>query len=484
MIWIIVLLPFVSGLVSFAVPWSSIRRAMLVSVSMAHTVGVFSLWSRGYDLPVVGWIGVDGLSLFFLLITSLLFFFGSFSTVIYLKEHRFIGSSGAFSRESAFVGSMLIFLATTTLAIVSHHTGVFWMAIEATTLATAPLIAYQRSPGALEAAWKYLLICSVGIAMALVGNTALAVSSLFSGDGHSISMTFQGLAEHGSELQPLWLKIAFAFILVGYGTKMGLAPMHPWLPDAYSEAPSPVSALLSGALSNCALLGIIRTGSILNRAGLEEYWGTLMVAFGVLSVITAGCMILGQSGFKRLLAYSSVEHMGILAIAIGIGAGSGGLFHSLNNSLTKGSLFFVAGSVLSLYHTKAIASISGLIRLAPVTGAIWIAGSMSICGLPPFGTFFSEMMILSSLGSQGMWGVMGLLLLGLAMVFIGMWRAVISMVFGDVPPGLDVPSGRKVVWADIPPMVLCGAVLVLGLWTPAPLWRLIESAATVIGGGM
>lgn len=484
MIWTIILLPFISGLVSFLVPWSSIRRAMLVSVSLAHAVGVFSLWSRGYDLPVAGWIGVDGLSLFFLLITSLLFFFGAFSTVTYLKEHSFSGSGGAFSRESMFVGYMLIFLSTTTLAISSHHTGVFWMAIEATTLATAPLIAYQRSPGALEAAWKYLLICSVGIAMALVGNTALAVSSLFSSDGGSIPMTFQGLGERGMTLNPLWLKIAFAFILVGYGTKMGLVPMHTWLPDAHSEAPSPVSALLSGALCNCALIGIIRTGSVLSRAGLREYWGTLMVAFGVLSVLVAGCMILSQWGFKRLLAYSSVEHMGILAIAVGVNAGIGGLFHALNHSLTKGSLFFVAGSVLSLYHTKAIASISGLIRLTPVTGGIWIAGFMSICGLPPFGTFFSEVMILSSLGAQGMWIVMGLLLLGLAMVFVGMWRAVISMIFGDVPPDLGVPAGRRIVWADLPPMILCGIVLVFGVWIPAPLWRLMESAATVIGGGM
>ncbi len=482
MIWNIILVPFFSGLVSFVVPWPAIRRAMLVSVSLAHTVGVLLLWSEGYDLPVEGWIGVDGLSLFFLVITSVLFLLGSFSTAIYLKEHQLPSFGRSFSRESVFVGSMLIFLSTTTLAIVSHHTGVFWMAIEATTLATAPLIAYQRSPGALEAAWKYLLICSVGIAMALVGNTALAASALFSAEGHSLSMTYKDLGELGTGLHPLWLKIAFAFIVVGYGTKMGLAPMHTWLPDAYSEAPSPVSALLSGALSNCALLGIIRTGSVLSRAGLEDYWGTLMIAFGVLSVLIAGCMILKQSGFKRLLAYSSVEHMGILAIAIGSGAGAGGLFHSLNNSLTKGSLFFVAASVLSLYHTKAIPSISGLIRLAPVTGGIWIGGFMSICGLPPFGTFFSEMMILSSLGSQGRWIVIGSLLLGLAMVFIGMWRAVISMVFGDVPPGLDIPAGRRILWADLPPMVLCGMVLALGIWTPAPLWRLIDSAASVIGG--
>lgn len=484
MIWIIVLLPFLSGLVSFVVPWSPIRRAMLVSVSFAHTIGVLSLWSKGYDLPVESWIAVDGLSLFFLLITSSLFFLGSFSTVAYLKGHRFPDSERPFSRESVFVASMLIFLATTTLVIVSHHTGVFWMAIEATTLATAPLIAYQRSPGALEAAWKYLLICSVGIAMALVGNTALAVSSLFSDGGHSIPMTFQGLAEQGIGLNPLWLKIAFAFILVGYGTKMGLAPMHTWLPDAHSEAPSPVSALLSGALCNCALLGIIRTGSILNGAGMGYYWRTLMIAFGVLSVIMSGCMALKQSGFKRLLAYSTVEHMGILAIAVGVGAGTGGLFHALNHSLTKGSLFFVAGSVLSLYHSKAIASVSGLIRLAPVTGAIWIGGFMSICGLPPFGTFFSEMMILSSLGSQGRWLVIGALLLGLSMVFIGMWKAVISMVFGDVSPGLDVPSGRKIVWEDLPPMILCVTALALGIWTPAPLCRLIESAASAIGGGL
>ena len=214
---------------------------------------------------------------------------------------------------------MLFFLGTTTLAILSLHTGVFWMAIEATTLASAPMISYQRSSRSLEAAWKYLLICSVGIAIALVGNTALAVSIAFHPATYGLPLTFRGLAAHAASLHPVWLKVAVAFIRVGYGTKMGLAPMHTWLPDAHSEAPSPVSALLSGALLNCAFLGILRTNAILVRAGIGDYSNGLLIAFGLGSMFLAGWFILQQADFKRLLAYSSIEHMGILAIAAGAG---------------------------------------------------------------------------------------------------------------------------------------------------------------------
>lgn len=474
----VLFLPFLAGILSFLVPWTVFRRQMLVFVSFAHLAGSLALWFFSPEPALNKWVDVDSLSLFFLLITSVLFSAASFGTVGYLRNHQSSSTTeGFFSREGVFIGTLMMFLATTTLAILSRHTGVFWLAIEATTLASGPLIAYQRSPQSLEAAWKYLLICSVGIAIVLVGNTALAVSSLFSPETEHIHMTFHDLALNGAALDPLWLKVAFAFILIGYGTKMGLAPMHSWLPDAYSEAPSPISALLSGALSNCAFLGVLRTNEILVKAGIGDYSGDLLIAFGIFSMLISGCLILHQSDFKRLLAYSSIEHMGILSVAIGAGASGAALFHALNNSLTKGSLFLVAGSVLGLYHTRLVQSVKGLVAIAPVTGVIWICGFLGICGVPPFGTFFSEIMVMSSLGAGERWAVLSLFLLSLAMVFVGMWKAVVPMVFGPGDRGV-----RGLIWDDIPPLVLCGGVLLLGLWVPGPLRALLDRAAAVIGG--
>lgn len=483
MIPALLLVPFLSGIACYLVASDRLRRQVPIAASLVYLALIAIVWSRGGALPEGKWVGIDALSLLFLLINGVLFTASAVYVSGYLKDYQRVRDANRrLSREAMFTGTFLIFLATMTLAIVSRHTGIFWMAIEATTLASAPLISFQRSNRSLEAAWKYLLICSVGIALALIGIIALAVSADFTPALDKTLMTFENLAANAGALEPAWLKIAFVFILVGFGTKMGLAPLHNWLPDAHSEAPSPVSALLSGALLNCAFLGIIRTNTILVQAGLGAFSNQLLLALGVFSMFLAGGFILMQADFKRLLAYSSVEHMGILAVALAAGSQThmGGMLHAVNHSLTKGMLFLVAGNILAAFHTKSSREIGGLVRGMPLTGILWIAGFLAICGVPPFGTFVSEFTILAGLASGQRWVVMILFLAALGIIFVGMARIVIPMAYGE-PPAAGEKDFAFAWRSAMPPLVLCVLILVLGLYIPPPLQRLIEASALVIG---
>ncbi|MBN1515439.1 hypothetical protein JXA32_02605 [Candidatus Sumerlaeota bacterium] len=484
--WLLLVTPFAGGAWCFWIVQDTLRRIVLPLTAAMHFIFTLLIWNGGLRQTTHGWIGVDALGMTFLLTLSFLFMLVAFYTRGYLAEHACPEESGRrLSHEAVFTGSMLVFLGTMTLAIMSLHTGVYWMAIEATTLASAPLIIYQRSSRSLEAVWKYLLICSVGIAMALLGNIALAVSASFELKAGAMPMTFQALNLNAGVLQPIWLKGAFAFFLAGYGTKMGLAPMHTWLPDAHSEAPSPISALLSGALLNCAFLGILRANGILTRAGFGDFSHRLLVLFGLFSMLLAGCLIIRQADFKRLLAYSSIEHMGLLAIAAGACAQThfGAMLHLVNHSLTKGMLFLTAGNILSAYQTKSARDVSGLLRILPVSGMLWIAGFMAICGAPPFGMFISEISIMYGLGQARQWLVLGLLLLALSVIFIGMSQIVAPMAYGkpSITPPIE-PERHGSLWRNLPPLILCGAILMLGVWLPQPLSLLLEQAASMLGG--
>ena len=305
------------------------------------------------------------------------------------------------------------------------------------------MIYFHRHHRSLEATWKYLLICSVGIALALLGNFFVAVAARSAG-GPMIHLTIDDLVAHAGSLNPLWLKAAFLFFLVGYGTKMGLAPLHTWLPDAHSEAPSVVSALLSGALLNCAFLTILRTHSLLSAADLAAFSSDLLVLFGLISMVVAAVFILGQADFKRMLAYSSVEHMGILALGIGIGGAAtfGAMLHAVNHSLTKAMLFLAAGNILALYRTKSTTRVRGVLRTLPATGVLWLAGFLAIVGSPPFGPFLSELTILKGVLDAGRPLVAAAYLSALAVVFVGMATIFLRMAYG-LPPAALCGTGRR-----------------------------------------
>lgn len=498
MIWALLLIPGLAGLLAFVVRPNGPRRCLMVLAALAHTTLVATAWRVAPQPALDGWMAVDAPALLFLTITSVLFLAAMLYAVGYLGTEQHAGSHHEENEEdlpfvnfseAVFAGCLLVFLATMTLVAVSRHLGLMWVAVEATTLASAPLVYFHRHRRSLEATWKYLMICSVGIALALLGNFFLAVAAR-TFQGSPVRLTIDELVAHAGGLDPRWLKAAFLFFLVGYGTKMGLAPLHTWLPDAHSEAPSLVSALLSGALLNCAFLTILRGHSLLSAAGLGSFSGELLVLFGLVSMAVAALFIISQADFKRMLAYSSVEHMGILALGMGIGgvAAVGSVLHTVNHSLTKAVLFFAAGNILALYRTKSTRQVRGVLRVLPLTGLLWVAGFLAIAGSPPFGPFVSELTILKGVIDADRPVIAAVYLLLLAVVFVGMASIVVRIAYGPAsgmasPDGHALPPARREpLWSVGPPLLLGAAVLMLGVYVPPVLATLVDHAAAVLGG--
>jgi hydrogenase-4 component F len=450
MILALVALPALAAVAAFLIRSHYLRRSLLVAVSVVHASLVGLLWVDPWRFPAMGsWLAADALGRLFLGIASLLFLAVSVSAVGFLQKES--GATSADSEEgflfsnapeAVFTACLLGFLSTMTLVTVSQHFGLLWVSIEATTLVSAPLIHYHRHHRSLEATWKYLLVCSVGIAVALLGTYFLAASVPSAAAGAksaATSLTFSGLTRAAASLDAGWLKAAFLLLLVGYGTKMGLAPMHTWLPDAHSEAPSVVSALLSGALLNCAFLAVLRILSVCAAAGLGAFGRQTILVLGLVSMAVAAGLIIGQPDYKRMLAYSSVEHMGILCVGIGLGGLGdwGALFHAVNHSFTKAALFLLAGNFLAAYGTKKSSDVDGAARTLPVTAALWVAGLFAITGAPPFGVFSSELTILRAGVNAGAWVVVVIYSVLLAAVFVGMITMLLRM--GQVGR-TDLPS--------------------------------------------
>jgi hydrogenase-4 component F len=360
-----------------------------------------------------------------------------------------------------------------TLVVLSQHFGLIWVAIEETTLASAPLIYFHRNSRSLEATWKYLLICSIGIALALLGIFFLSIGAFLPGKGN-ISLVYNDLLNRALDLDHKWLKAAFILIIVGYGTKMGLAPLHTWLPDAHSESPSAISALLSGVLLNCAFVGIFRFYEVCVKAGLGAFVQGILMLFGLISLVVAAVFILGQSNYKRLLAYSSVEHMGLLALGVGLGSAGiyGSMLHVVNHSVVKGMLFLIAGVILSVYQSRRVADVSGLFTVSKWTGLLWVIGLLAITGSPPFGVFISELTIVKTAFDQGkiFVGVLTLAILGI--IFIGMASVFVRMCTGK-PQNIDAKITPISPTMILPPVILAIVSLILGIYIPIPLKNLL-----------
>ena len=492
MIAALFLLPLLAGAAAFFVRRDRSRRGLLLGTAIGHAALTGFCWLHRPEPAASGWLALDAAGLLFLSLTSVLFLASAVYAVDYL-EHELSGQRKDLvegylfknAPEAVFTGCLLLFLATMTLVCASRHLGVLWVAVEATTLASAPLIYFHRHHRSLEATWKYLMICSVGIGLALLGTLCLAVAAVAAHGGAPSMVLDDLLAQaHSGALQPAWLRLAFILLLVGYGTKMGLVPLHTWLPDAHSESPSIVSALLSGAVLNCAFLAILRSHQVLDAAGQGALGRGLLLAFGLASMGLAGVFVLGQIDYKRMLAYSSVEHMGILALGVGLGGvgARGAMLHAVNHSLTKSVLFLVAGNILRVYRTKGVAAVRGLVRVLPGSGLLWVAGMLAVTGSPPFGPFLSEFTILYGALGQGRGVVAGLYLLFLAIVFVGMGQTVLKMAQGPAPEGGPGPALRESRPSVLVPALLMGLVLVLGLYVPPALGSLVEEAARLVGG--
>ncbi|MGH7578080.1 MAG: proton-conducting transporter membrane subunit [Longimicrobiales bacterium] len=468
-------LPLLAGLSSYALPAhraTRLRTGMLVGTAAAHLGLVATLWIAPSSPVFRGWLGVDALGLIVLTLTSVLFFTTALYAVGYLARERPRGGR-------VFVTGLLAFLAAASIVALSQHLALLWVGIEATTLALAPLVFHRHDRRSLEAVWKYLVISSVGIALALLGIFFLA-SAQAGVAGRSLILA--DLVAHARDLHPAWLRAAFLLLLVGFGTKMGLAPMHTWKPDTYGEAPSLVGALMAGALTSCAFLGLARATEVVMAAGSGSFVRPVLIAFGLFSLVVAAGFLVGQTDLKRLLAYSSVEHVGFLVLGLGLGGvgAQGAVLHVLNNGLAKGWLFLVAGNVVLATGSSTAAKNRGLVRVLPVSGILLVLGLFAVTGSPPFGLFISEFTILRAAAGAGHPWIAALVLLMLAVIFVGMAAMILEMALGAPAPG--VAAVRESRWLVIGPVVLATAVLLLGIYIPAPLRSVIAQAATALGG--
>ncbi|HWQ60832.1 MAG TPA: proton-conducting transporter membrane subunit, partial [Negativicutes bacterium] len=398
------ILPLLTAAASLATRQAGLLKAVNVTGSLLTCGVVFTLVARVLrEGPFAdGWLYVDALSALLLVVVGFLTFTATLFSASYMDAEVAEGHV----RPGLLPGyyALLQLFAFTMLAVlVVENLGLMWVGVEATTLASTLLVAFYFNRSALEAAWKYVMVCNVGILFALLGTILLYYAQLNAG-GVGAPLSRTALAAAASWLDPFLVKLAFVFILIGYGTKAGLAPMHTWLPDAHSQAPSPVSGLLSGALLSCALYVLIRNLGIITPVLGGGFVQAGLLLFGMLSVAVAVPFILVQQDIKRLLAYSSVEHVGIVSIGLGIGtplALYGAAFHILNHAVAKSALFYLAGVISQRYRTKHMMRIRGMLAAMPAVGTMFLVAVLAIVGTPPLNVFFSKFAIVAAAFSAG-----------------------------------------------------------------------------------
>ena len=432
------------------------------------------------DGPILVWkqaFFVDSFNVFLVALTA----FVAFTTALFSRPYmRIEAHAGKLSpnRLRLYHSMFQMFTFTMLLALLTNNVGILWVAMEAATLTTVLLVSLYRTAASLEAAWKYFILCGVGIAQALFGTILLyfAAEKVLGPGGTALLWT--DLNQVKGELEPTVMSLAFVFLLIGYGTKVGLAPLHNWLPDAHAEGPTPISAVLSGLLLNVALYAVVRAKVLVEGAVGAHFAGNLMMGFGLLSVVIAAFLLSRQKDIKRLFAYSSVEHMGLVTFAFGMGgalATFAGLLHMTVHSLTKSAIFFAVGHAAQKTGTQIMSDIRGLIESNPTIGWGLLIGSLAILGMPPFGVFASEFMLLTAAMHQQPWAT-PFLLTALGVAFAAIFGKVQPMVFGAAtakrlphPPAL------------VPVFVHLAIVLILGLYIPAYLAQWYRQAAALIG---
>ena len=472
---LLIVLPLLAAALAYAIKTPSIRVRLLPATALLHLF-LLLLVLRGWrDLPQGAWLGLDALGGWVLLVVSVLFTICALYAPSYLalrpdRDHRI------------FSVSLLSFLGLASLLAEARHPGIAWVAMETTTLATAPLIYFNHNRRSLEATWKYLVIGSVGIALALLGTLFIAYAAHMGGVEEPLQ--YSRLMQEAGRLSRPWLRAGFVLSMVGYGTKMGLAPLHTWKPDAYGETPGIVGALLAGGVTSCAFLALIRIYAVMAAAGEGAFAREILLGFGMLSMAWALVFMVGQLDFKRLLAYSSVEHMGILVFGIGIGGTAirFALFHLAANALVKSVLFLSAGNIHRSYASKQLPHVTGAIRRTPVSAGLFLMGFLAITGLPPFAPFISEFNIAASALTSGHMaaGVLFLVLLG--GIFLTMSDTVMQVVFG-VPSPQRVRTPYKDTFATTAPLILAlSLALGLGIWLPGPMRAMLDSAAATVAG--
>ncbi|GAB4360666.1 MAG: hydrogenase 4 subunit F [Methylohalobius crimeensis] len=432
----------------------------------------------GTFLSADRWWMVDSFSVYLIVLTALVGLTTGIFSAPYMEHEREIGRL-THRRLRLYYAMYQAFMLAMYLILVTNNMGILWVAMEGATLATVLLVSLYRTPESVEAAWKYFILCGVGIAQALFGTILLyfAASQVLGIGGKALTWTT--LYTHAAELDPTVMKIAFVFLLVGYGTKVGLVPMHSWLPDAHSEGPTPMSAILSGLLLNDALYAIVRSKMIVDQALSDNLAGYLMMGFGLISFLVAALFLHRQRDIKRLFSYSSIEHMGMMTFAFGIGtplATFAALMHMTTHSLTKSSIFVTVGHASHIAGTQFIPKIRGLLATQPAVGWGLLIGTLAIAGFPPFGVFVSEFLVLVATMKSFPWLTLPVLA-GIGIAFAGLFKHLHPMVYGARP------ENQQPVRANMLPVFIhLTLVLWLGLAIPDVLANWFDHAAQLISG--
>jgi len=449
-----------SIIASSVVLFESIVVALKVSVSGVYSPFVF--------------FSVDSLGAIVMLIIACIGFATTIYSIRYLQQETAKGIIG-FTRVRQYFVLLNIFLAAMFLAVTASNPVFAWISIEATTLSTAFLISFYNKPSAIEAAWKYLIINSIGLLLGFFG-TLLYFTSM-SSLGENGFVSWQSLMANAAHLDPLIAKIAFIFVLIGYGTKVGLAPMHTWKPDAYSKAPNPIGALLSGALLPVAFIVILKFKNVTDAAIGPQFSQNLLIIFGILSIAVAALIMFNVRNYKRLLAYSSIENAGVMALGFGFGGLgiSAAILHLIYHSLVKGIMFFSSGNLLLKYNSAKIKNIKGALGIVPFTSILFIAGFLIVTGVPPFGIFLTKMQILS-VGIQVNPIITIIALFFMTLIFIGFLKHIISMFFSQKPEDIEVGEGN--IWLIIPPLILLVTIIILSFYIPPFLSILINDTVS------
>ena len=481
---LLLLLPCVGSAICTLLPGlKQILSLMCTTVMMCALVTAVIVWRVFTTGPAEGFgqlFYVDALSAYHLSVMMIVFVTSTlYAWQYFVREMH----SGHITMRAVhqYSGLWCGALAAMTLVLISNNLGIMWVGIEATTLLTAFLICIPVKPTSLEAMWKYLMICSIGVAFAFLGTLMVVASA--SGLHMSLSDTllWTKLRSVALSLNPMLLKAGFLCLLVGYGTKAGLAPMHSWLPDAHSQAPAPVSALFSGFMLNAALYCVIRYVPIVEGAAGLAGWGLqLLVLFGIVSILVAAAFIIFQHNVKRLLAYHSVEHIGIITLGLGLG-GLGtfaALFHTLNHSICKTLSFFAAGRLGQTYGTHDMTKMSGSLRAAPIWGIGLFGSLLALIGVAPFAVFMSEFQVLKAAMDSHAILALVLFLAGSSVVFVGALRHAIAMAWGEPSPVVEPESAGTI--ESMLVFVPLAILLILGLWMPGPLINILKQAAAVL----
>lgn len=436
---------------------------MVFSPKSAFLINHISKYASPYFKP-------DPLSILFFLVLAILYFGVSIYNMNFLLK-----SNLPARRHSVYTIFFIAFVFSMAGTTLSSNLALMWVFMEATTLTSAYLIYFNQTKSSLEAAWKYLFICSIGIALAFVGIIFLTIAS-----GQFTSLFFDDLYKNASKIYPYWLKLSIVFMIFGFGTKAGLAPVHAWLPDAHSESASPVSALLSGALLNTALLAILRVHKVAKLAGAEEFSKNILLIMGFLSILVCAVFIIRSVNYKRMLAYSSIENIGIITIGSALGgiAVYGALLHLVAHSLIKSAFFLTSGNILHSFETKEIDKVSGLLKYDNLTAWLWIFCFVFLAGIPPSPVFFSEYFIAKKLILSGNIALLILFLLLLTIIIFGMGASVFRMAFGRVDSA--APRKELNIFYYITPIALLFLCLIIGIFMPSFINDLINLSINIM----